>query len=394
VGYPHDITGQGIYAYVTLMTGETGTDELKADLVAFKMFQQYDPPTRFSEKLTSAMKHKEHQSLLYNATALALHSKNKNKKTDYLICNTSSGKKIKIYADIFIIAAGALETPRLLLNSNSIDNSAQKIGKNLLDHPMANFIQLSLNKPVEAHIFNRIRYKSNHGLKLGIRPSLQVQKEKRLPNHNFYLMPSFKKGIANESEKVKISLIEIKNKTCNLQDIIRAAKNPHIVYQAISYQLGLNPKYKMMDLLFITEQVPNFNSKVSLSHKKDQFGYPKAEVSWKLSAYDYESMDRYFDLLKEIFPQNHFSFTHTKEDICWKDRFTSASHHLGTARMESTASDGVVDINQKVYGSKNIYICDASIFPTAGNANISLSIAAFAHRLTDHLKTKLRTTIN
>ncbi len=33
VGYPHEITGQGIYAYVTLMTGETGTDELKADLV-------------------------------------------------------------------------------------------------------------------------------------------------------------------------------------------------------------------------------------------------------------------------------------------------------------------------------------------------------------------------
>jgi acetyl-CoA synthetase len=34
VGYPHDITGQGIYAYVTLMTGETGTDDLKAELVA------------------------------------------------------------------------------------------------------------------------------------------------------------------------------------------------------------------------------------------------------------------------------------------------------------------------------------------------------------------------
>ena len=33
VGYPHDITGQGIYAYVTLMTGETGNDELKAELV-------------------------------------------------------------------------------------------------------------------------------------------------------------------------------------------------------------------------------------------------------------------------------------------------------------------------------------------------------------------------
>jgi acetyl-CoA synthetase len=33
VGYPHDLTGQGIYAYVTLMAGEEGTDELKNDLV-------------------------------------------------------------------------------------------------------------------------------------------------------------------------------------------------------------------------------------------------------------------------------------------------------------------------------------------------------------------------
>ncbi len=33
VGYPHEITGQGIYAYVTLMAGTEGTDELKQDLV-------------------------------------------------------------------------------------------------------------------------------------------------------------------------------------------------------------------------------------------------------------------------------------------------------------------------------------------------------------------------
>ena len=34
VGYPHDITGQGIYAYVTLMTGVEADDSLKGDLVA------------------------------------------------------------------------------------------------------------------------------------------------------------------------------------------------------------------------------------------------------------------------------------------------------------------------------------------------------------------------
>jgi len=33
VGYPHDIKGQGIYAYVTLKAGETPTEELRKELV-------------------------------------------------------------------------------------------------------------------------------------------------------------------------------------------------------------------------------------------------------------------------------------------------------------------------------------------------------------------------
>jgi acetyl-CoA synthetase len=34
VGYPHDIKGQGIYAYVTLMAGVEGSDELRKELLA------------------------------------------------------------------------------------------------------------------------------------------------------------------------------------------------------------------------------------------------------------------------------------------------------------------------------------------------------------------------
>jgi len=35
VGYPHDIKGQGIYAYVTLMAGERPTEELRRELIAW-----------------------------------------------------------------------------------------------------------------------------------------------------------------------------------------------------------------------------------------------------------------------------------------------------------------------------------------------------------------------
>ena len=34
VGYPHDVKGQGIYAYVTLMNGQEPSDELKKDLLS------------------------------------------------------------------------------------------------------------------------------------------------------------------------------------------------------------------------------------------------------------------------------------------------------------------------------------------------------------------------
>jgi len=35
VGYPHDIKGQGIYAYVSLNAGEEPTEELRKELVAW-----------------------------------------------------------------------------------------------------------------------------------------------------------------------------------------------------------------------------------------------------------------------------------------------------------------------------------------------------------------------
>jgi acetyl-CoA synthetase len=35
VGYPHDIKGQGIYAYVTLMAGEKASEELRKELVGW-----------------------------------------------------------------------------------------------------------------------------------------------------------------------------------------------------------------------------------------------------------------------------------------------------------------------------------------------------------------------
>ena len=52
VGYPHDIKGQGIYAYVTLMAGEQPTEDLRKELV--RLGAQGDRAVRFARSASSS----------------------------------------------------------------------------------------------------------------------------------------------------------------------------------------------------------------------------------------------------------------------------------------------------------------------------------------------------
>lgn len=60
------------------------------------------------------------------------------------------------------------------------------------------------------------------------------------------------------------------------------------------------------------------------------------------------------------------------------------AHVCGTCRMSHDPSTGVVDSNGKVFGVKNLYISDTSIFPTSGSANPSLTTAACSLKIADH----------
>lgn len=62
------------------------------------------------------------------------------------------------------------------------------------------------------------------------------------------------------------------------------------------------------------------------------------------------------------------------------------SHQCGTARMGVDPMQSVVDTNCRSHDLSNLYLMDASVLPTSGAANPSLTIAALALRLGQHLR--------
>lgn len=61
------------------------------------------------------------------------------------------------------------------------------------------------------------------------------------------------------------------------------------------------------------------------------------------------------------------------------------AHEVGTLRM-GINGDGVVDTNLKFLGYENLFACDLSVFPASPAANPTLTLAALAMRLADHLR--------
>ena len=347
-----------------------------------KVFQQPTKPLNFKDVVREICEGSTLQNLYYNSTALELISVDD--KITALKIGNLDGSFSTVEADVFIVAAGALETPRLLLNSKFKNNN---IGRFLMDHPMGNLCQMEFLIPKKAPIYSDTKSSKNMKIKVGFELTEEKQESLRLPNHCFFLRPSFVKGIDNESEKIKMSLLSFKDGSIGIQDILKLAKNPNAVRQILTYKFSLDVMLKYVDLFFVTEQTPNFSSQVRLSTIKDHWGYPISEVDWKVSASDIASIKDCFKLLlDDFFLSSDVKFTHSLDDFNWEENFTSAVHHVGTARMSDREELGVVDKNLNVFGKSNLYVCDGSVFTTAGNVNNGLTISALAVRLAKYLE--------
>ena len=131
-----------------------------------------------------------------------------------------------------------------------------------------------------------------------------------------------------------------------------------------------------------TEHQPNPDSRVSLDPDvADFFGDPVPHMHLAFSDIDRRTQRHAHDIMQQLLGQAGV------KDVV-HDPLTSNSfgaHHLGTCRMSDDPDKGVVDRDCKVHGTTNLFVAGGSVFPTGGAVQPSLTIAAIALRLADHL---------
>lgn len=131
-------------------------------------------------------------------------------------------------------------------------------------------------------------------------------------------------------------------------------------------------------------------NRVSLSDARDEaglfrlridYGFAEADIAAVLAAH--AALDA--DLRAAGAGELRYLRPEGERAAMVRDAARDGYHQLGGARMSASAADGVVDADCRVHGMENLWAASSCVFPSAGQANPTLTIVALARRLADHL---------
>lgn len=346
-------------------------------------------------------------TVVLRGTVTNLHLSESGTRIEAATAKDRDGNEATLKAQTFVLAAGGLENPRLMLASrdrdpNGIGNAHGNVGRFFMEHPRARAGIIRTNNPVKL-LRASYRMEGINGVRTVslLRPTDEMQSEARILNHGVTVIAVKPPGSPNNLTIRLYDGMRHGHQPSRLNRILwRSMKNGALWLnrQAEPYISAALVKAGLRDLNIVirAEQAPNPDSRVFLSDETDAFGMPKIKLDWRFVDIDKDSIsvivDR-FDAFLKAQNLGHVQKADWLNDPSkpWEiDPLIGfhpigGYHHMGTTRMASSPETGVVDGNCKVFGTDNLYVAGCSVFPTGGWGNPTLTIVALAHRLADHL---------
>lgn len=258
------------------------------------------------------------------------------------------GERLVFRADIVIAACGAINSAALLLRSASeqhpdgLANSSGQVGRNYMTHQNGCFIAVTDTE-------NPSQFQKHFGL------------------------TDFYRG--SEASPFPLGVIQLMGKPDRgTLEWLRGDQLPGVPLDDIIP--------RTIDFFLTAEDLPNPENRITL---REDGGVRVSYEPNNTEAYD-GLQDRLMSMLGEVERRRGRA-----KPVILASRLgvSGVSHQNGTLRFGIDSKTSVLDVQCKAHGLENLYIVDASFFPSSSAVNPSLTIMANALRVGDHILDRL-----
>lgn len=348
---------------------------------------RFSTPTRFGDRWRGDLAAAPLVEVHAGATALSLQTTPDGTRVARVAAATRDGRRYDVVPRAVVVAVGGMETARLLLGSDDVHrdglgNGSDLVGRGFVDHPHVVVGSAVLDRDLVAVLGAASRPGPGGGPSIGALAAsrdLQASLDLAAMAVTFELLETDDDEQAgsggDHDDPADDELTSVGG--ISADDIGRA----HRI-------LGLGPGLEALQTVHLVvraEQRPNDDSRVRLGRSLDALGQRRLEVDWRPGADDTAGIGRFADhVAAEIGASGRGRVRLLLDDL--EDRIECGSHHIGTARMSSAPSQGVVDPDGRLHDVANVWVAGSATWPPgSGYANPTFTIVALALRLADHL---------
>ncbi len=334
------------------------------------------------------------------------------------------GQTTRVTARAYVIAAGGVETARLMLasrNEAAPELGGPALGRFYMGHAFGSIADIQFLRPGDDRAFTFFKDGSGRYVRRRFTLSAEVQRELGLPNVAAWpdlpelYDPAHKSAILSlaylalktpvlgprlMSEAIRLRKIGPGGRTgAHIWNVIKGA--PGAAWFAATFLSARYAKVRLPGFFVLNgahryalhyhaEHVPDADSRVTLGGTRDALGMPRAAIDLKFGPADaagivasHDAMDArmqaagYAKLIHAHAPDARAAAVLAQAS----DGF----HQIGTARMGANPATSVVDADARVHGMANLFVAGSAVLPSSGQANPTLLAVALAGRLAKHL---------
>lgn len=314
---------------------------------------------------------------------------------------TLDGREARVRAPKIVLACGTVEIVRLLMlpladGRAAPWNANPMLGRFFIDHIDSTAGEIKPKDRKSFHnLFDNIfldGFKYQPKIKLAKKP--QQENKVLEASAQFLFTSSYDDHLANI--KLFVKAIRAGQWPTNLMQmpshlvVLWKVLFP-LAWRYFRTNRGFHPGNAGIYLRITSEQMPNRESRISLREERDALGLPMVDVHWAIDGCEIETIALFAERIDKALDEAGLARVEIDpllkaRDLAYMKGVDDTNHQMGGARMGASASEGVVDSDLKVFGSDNLYVGGAAVFPVTGFANPTLTAIALGLRLCDHLR--------